>query len=162
MPLRALVSHSETISAPCQCRTLETLSKAPRMAYSASGPPHRHTARRSTTGHTMRSARTSPSAVVVTSPVVAILTVLTRQKSHHSTAISTAKEIGCYRARGRGRGCDPAHISKHPARPYEGCSALDLSGGNQRYGVVNEPCFGPVEPLLLDLLSINKYRPETY
>lgn len=48
------------------------------------------------------------SAVVVTSPVVAILTVLTRQKSHHSTANFEAKEIGCYRQRGGVRGCDPA------------------------------------------------------
>lgn len=59
MPLRRVVSQSETISAPSQCRTLETLSKALRLAYSASGPPHRHTARRSTTGHTTTKSRTA-------------------------------------------------------------------------------------------------------
>lgn len=59
IPLRSSESHSETVSAPGQYETLETLSKALRMAYSASGPPHRHTARRSTTGHTMRSSRTA-------------------------------------------------------------------------------------------------------
>lgn len=59
IPLRSSESHSETISAPGQYETLETLSKALRLAYSASGPPHRHTARRSTTGHTMRSSRTA-------------------------------------------------------------------------------------------------------
>lgn len=59
MPLRGPQSHSETISAPGQYETLESPSKALRLAYSASGPPHRHTARRSTTGHTMRSSRTA-------------------------------------------------------------------------------------------------------
>ena len=59
IPLRSPESHSETISAPGQYETLETLSKALRLAYSASGPPHGHTARRSTTGHTMRSSRTA-------------------------------------------------------------------------------------------------------
>lgn len=90
----------------------------------------------------MRSARTSPSAVVVTSPVVAILTVLTRQKSHHSTSIFDTEEIGCYRQRGEGRGCDPAHTPRDDR-------FLGLTAGNQRYGVVNEPCSGPVGPLLL-------------
>lgn len=65
-----------------------------------------------------------------------------------------AKEIGCYRQRGGGRGCDPAHVPEY-------LEPLDLSVGNQRYGVVNEHCSGPVEPLLLDLLSINKYRSGT-
>lgn len=59
MPLRRVVSQSETISALSQYETLGTLSKALRLAYSASGPPHGHTARRSTTGHTMRSSRTA-------------------------------------------------------------------------------------------------------
>lgn len=90
----------------------------------------------------MRSSRTALHPVVVTSPEVAILTALTRQKSHNERSISEAKEIGCYRVRGRGRGCDPA-------RPHEAHEPLDLSVGNQRYGVVNEPCSGPVGPCLL-------------
>ena len=67
----------------------------------------------------MRSARTSPSAVVVTSPEVAILTVLTRQKSHHSTTIFEAKEIGCYRQRGGVSGCDPANECTRSSDAYE-------------------------------------------
>ena len=59
IPLRSSESHSETISAPGQYETLERPSKALRLAYSASGPPSVHTARRSTTGHTMRSSRTA-------------------------------------------------------------------------------------------------------
>lgn len=38
MPLRALVSQSETISALSQYETLETLSKGLRLAYSTSAP----------------------------------------------------------------------------------------------------------------------------
>lgn len=49
--------------------------------------------------------------VVVTSPGVAILTALTRQKSQPNKPFSTAKEIGCYQRRGGGRGCDPARPS---------------------------------------------------
>lgn len=113
MPLRGPESQSETISAPCQYETLESHPEALRLAYSASGPPHRHTARRSTTGHTMRSSRTAPLARVAKATRVAILTTLTRLKSHHGRSFSTAKEIGCYRVRGGGRGCDPARPPKH-------------------------------------------------
>lgn len=139
IPLRRAESHSERFLDVSQYETLETLSKGLRLAYSASGPPARCTARRGTTGHTMRSARTSPSAPVVRAMGVAILTALTRQKSHHTKPFSTAKEIGCYQAGGRGRGCDPAHAPRSSR-------LLDLSAGNQRYGVVNEPCSGPVGP----------------
>ena len=120
MPLRGPESHSETISALSQCRTLETLSKGLRLAYSASGPPARCTARRGTTGHTMRRARTSPSARVVTSPGVAILTLLTRQKSHRTRPNFDTEEIGRYRVRGGGRGCDPTH-------PHERLAVLGLA-----------------------------------
>lgn len=71
-----------------------------------------------------------PSAVVVTSPRVAILTALTRQKSHHTEPNFEAKEIGCYRVRGRGRGCDPAHVPRI-GKPF--C----------RFGIVNEPRSDP-------------------
>lgn len=81
----------------------------------------------------MRSARTSPSARVVRAMGVAILTALTRQKSHHTKPFSTAKEIGCYQAGGRGRGCDPAHahralavLGPAPAFPQE-INAMELS-----------------------------------
>lgn len=117
IPLRGPESHSETISAPGQYETLETLSKALRLAYSASGPPDVCTARRSTTGHEALKPRTALHPAVVTSPGVAILTALTRQKSHSREPISEAKEIGCYRQRGGGRGCDPAHVSVARPRP---------------------------------------------
>lgn len=84
---------------------------------------------------------------------VAILTALTRQKSHSTRPNFDTEEIGRYRVRGGGRGCDPV-------RPYEGGPRNGRPAGNQRYGIVNEPCSGPVGSYLLDLLSIDKYRPE--
>lgn len=116
MPLRRVVSHSETISAPGQCRTLERGLEAVYGPYSTSTPCTRH----STNEETRSTARRKPvralTALSSGPPGVAILTVITRQKSHSARPISEAKEIGCYRVRGRGRGCDPAdpHGEGHP------------------------------------------------
>ena len=44
---------------------------------------------------------------------------------------------------GRGEGVQPRAREPGPSSEY---SALGLSVGNQRYGVVNEPCSGPVGP----------------
>ena len=142
MPLRRAESHSETISALSQYETLDRPPEALKLAYSASEPPHDERARQIETGHTMQSARTAPSARVVTSPGVAILTVITRQKSHHERSNFDTEEIGRYRARGGGRGCDPAHV-------YAAYEHLGFPAGNQCYSVVNEPGSGPVGPYLL-------------
>lgn len=56
---------------------------------------------------------------------------------------------------GRGEGVRPHAPAREVGRPRP---RTDFPAGNQRDGVVNEPCSGPVGPLLLDLLSINKYR----
>lgn len=115
MPLRRVVSQSETISAPCQYETLGTHLEAVYGPYSTSAPLHttQHVEARQDTNGT--EARTSPLARVVRATRVAILTALTRPKSHHTKPFEPTKEIGCYRQRGRGRGCDPTHASKHPA-----------------------------------------------
>lgn len=117
MPLRRVVSQSETISAPGQYETLESHPEALRLAYSASGPltDTQHVEARQDTRCGVAEQPFTP--VVVTSPGVAILTALTRQKSHHAEPNFEAKEIGCYRVRGRGRGCDSAHAPEDPARP---------------------------------------------
>lgn len=155
MPLRALVSQSETISAPGQCRTLRRGLEAVYGPYSTSAPCARHSTLKHDRTRSTTEVRTSTLARVARATRVAILTALTRQKSHSTRPFSTAKEIGCYRQRGGGRGCDPA-------RPSFGRAPLDLSTGNQRYGVVNEPFSGPVGPCYPVLLSINKYRSIPY
>lgn len=115
IPLRRVVSQSESLSHVSQYETLERPLEAVYGPYSTSAPCARHSTRRDDRSTNEDRARTSPLARVVTSPRVAILTALTRQKSHHTRPISTAKEIGCYRVRGRGRGCDPTHA--HRALP---------------------------------------------
>lgn len=126
MPLRRVVSHSETISAPCQYETLERGLEAVYGPYSTSAPLHTTEHERGDTEHSTMEARVALSPVSSGPPGVAILTVLTRQKSHCTKPFSTAKEIGCYRVRGRGRGCDPAHahralavLGPAPALPQE-------------------------------------------
>ena len=155
MPLRGAESHSETISAPCQCRTLGRPLEAVYGPYSTSAPCTRHSTNEKTRSTARRKPTRALTALSSGPPRVAILTVITRQKSHSTRPISEAKEIGCYQQRGRGRGCDPAD-------PHEGGTHrphTNLSVGFQRYRVVNEPCSGPVGPCYSALLSINKYRP---
>lgn len=108
MPLRRVVSQSETISAPGQCRTLRRGLEAVYGPYSTSAP----STRQSTNGRTRSPEPREPddglTGLSSGPPGVAILTVITRPKSQWRCAITRAKEIGCYRQRGRGRGCDPA------------------------------------------------------
>lgn len=59
---------------------------------------------------------------------------------------------------GRGEGVRPRTPVHHVARPT---SHPGFALENQRYGVVNEPCSGPVGPGTADLLSINNDRCET-
>ena len=108
MPLRGAVSHSETISAPSQCRTLGRPLEAVYGPYSTSAPCTRHSTNEKTRSTARRKLVRALSPVSSGPPEVAILTVITRQKSHSARLISEEKEIGCYRVRGRGRGCDPA------------------------------------------------------
>ena len=135
MPLRGPESHSERFLDVSQYETLGTHLEAVYGPYSTSAPSTRHStieARQDTKHH---GVRTSPLARVVGAMGVAILTALTRQKSHRAEPNFETKEIGCYRVRGGGRGCDPA-------RPYGGVAIFE------HCGVVNEPCSGPVGPLL--------------
>ena len=70
-------------------------------------------------------------------------------RNHTSEAVFEREGKSVATEQGAGvEGCDPAHMR-------EAHGPLGFSAGNQRYGVVNEPCSGPV---LLDLLSINKKR----
>lgn len=64
-PLRRVVSHSETISAPCQCRTLRRGLEAVYGPYSTSAPLHTTQHERGDTEHSTTEARTSPLARVV-------------------------------------------------------------------------------------------------
>lgn len=109
MPLRGAESHSETISAPRQCRTLERGLEAVYGPYSTSAPWCTTQHEQEDQKHEAPRARVALTALSSWSPGVAILTVITRQKSHGARLISEAKEIGCYRQRGRGRGCDPTN-----------------------------------------------------
>ena len=127
MPLRRVVSHTETISEPGQYETLERPLEAVYGPYSTSAPCTMHSTIDSTGAQNDTEHEQPPSAVVVRATRVAILTVLTRQKSQRT------KEIGCYRVRGGGRGCDPAHahralavLGPAPAFPQE-INAMELS-----------------------------------
>ena len=119
IPRRALVSHSETISAPSQYETLERGLEAVYGPYSTSAPLHTTEHEQEDQMHEAQRARVVLTALSSGPPGVAILTVITRSKSQRRCAITQAKEIGCYRQRGRGRGCDPTN-------PHEGVTALGL------------------------------------
>lgn len=110
MPLRRVVSQSETISAPRQYETLERGLEAVYGPYSTSAPLHTTEHERASTEHEAPRPLNSLTALSSGPPGVAILTVITRQKSQRRCAIARAKEIGRYRQRGRGRGCNPAHM----------------------------------------------------
>lgn len=59
-------------------------------------------------------------------------------RNHHSTAVFEREGKSVATEQGAGvEGCDPAH-------PHEAHGPLGFSAGNQRYGVVSEPCSGPV------------------
>lgn len=133
MPLRALVSQSETISAPSQCRTLRRGLEAVYGPYSTSAPCTTMSTARDDTEHETPEPSRAITGLSSGPSGVAILTALTRQKSHHERAFSTAKEIGCYRQRGGGRGCDPttphevlAALGPAPTFPQE-INAVELS-----------------------------------
>lgn len=64
MPLRRVVSHSETISAPCQYETLESLSEAVYGPYSTSAPCTRQSTNEQARS-TKPQSRSSPLARVV-------------------------------------------------------------------------------------------------
>lgn len=117
MPLRRVVSQSERFLDVSQYETLRRGLEAVYGPYSTSAPSTRHStieARQDTKRH---GVRTSPLARVARATRVAILTALTRQKSQRTEPNFEAKEIGCYRVRGGGRGCDPA-------TPHEGLAVL--------------------------------------
>ena len=143
IPLRSSESHSETISAPSQCRTLETLSEALRLAYSASGPPHRHTARRSTTGHTMRSSRTALHPRCRHEPRGCDLNSVNETEITPHKAVFDDEGNRLLSSAGAGEGVRPHDTARGVGRPGP---RTNISAGNQRYGVVNEPCSGPVGP----------------
>lgn len=126
IPLRGPESHSETISAPDQYETLETLSKALRMAYSASGPPHRHTARQIETGHEQPRTRTDPHRRCRHEPRGCDL------NSVNETEITTARAVfggegnRLLPTTGRGEGVRPRARPRAPRapRPFRGKSTL--------------------------------------
>lgn len=138
MPLGRVVSQSETISAPCQYETLHRPLEAVYGPYSTSAPLHTTEHERASTEHEAQRAQVAITALSSGPPGVAILTVFTRPKSQCGCAITRAKEIGCYRQRGRGRGCDPAHMHLggvartggalgHESAP---CRSLTTGGGS--------------------------------
>ena len=153
-PSEAPQSHSETISAPRQYETLETLSKALRLAYSASGPPHGHTARRSTTGHAMRSSRTALHPRCRHEPRGCDLNSVHMIEITQHRADFRGEGNRLLPTSGRGEGVQPRARPRAPraSRPFCGKSTL---WSCQR--TVPRPC----RPLLLDPLSIDKYRPGT-
>lgn len=103
----------------------------------------------------MRSARTSPSARVVRTTRGCDLNSVNETEITPHEAVFDSEGNRLLPSRGRGEGVRPHAPAREVGRPRP---RTDFPAGNQRYGVVNEPCSGPVGPLLLDLLSINKYR----
>lgn len=78
MPLRRVVSQSETISAPGQCRTLHRPLEAVYGPYSTSAPCTRHSSNETTRSTKPRSTSMKPAGLSSEPSGVAILTVLTR------------------------------------------------------------------------------------
>lgn len=142
MPLRRVVSQSETISAPSQCRTLRRGLEAVYGPYSTSAPCARHSTSKHDRTRSTTEVRTSPLARVVRATRVAILTALTRQKSHRTRPNFEAKEIGCYRVRGGGRGCDPT-------TPREGVPRQRVSRRKSALWSCQRTLLRPCRPLLL-------------
>lgn len=155
MPLRRVVSQSETISAPGQCRTLDRLSKALRLAYSTSGPPARHTAARSTTGHTMRSSRTALHLRCRHEPRGCDLNSVNETEITPHEAVFAGEGNRLLPTSGRGEG----------VRPRPSVQPQDVLVRKPRRSTLwscQRTLLRPCRPLLLDLLSIDKYRTETY
>ena len=159
MPLRGPESHSETISAPGQYETLERVVRPLRMAYSASGPPHGHTARRSMTGHTTTKSRTTLHPRCRHEPRGCDVNSVNETEITLTSADFDGEGNRLLPTAGPGEGVRPHDTARGMGRPRP---RTRLSAGNQRYGVVNEPCSGLVGPCCWAPLSIDKYRPETY
>lgn len=101
-----------------------------------------------TSKHEARSPRTRTGLTGLSSgpPGVAILTVFTRPKSHWWCAITRAKEIGCYRQRGRGRGCDPTSTHEGMAVLRSGMAPPRRCAQHERRGGVDRGWSEPVLP----------------
>ena len=151
MPLRRVVSQSETISAPSQCRTLHRPLEAVYGPYSTSAPlcTTQHETRRQE--HERGRRLNSPSRPC--------------RQGHEGCDLNSVNEIEItpreaeFRgegnrmlpSEGRGEGVRP-HAPAQPGGPAPAFpsnpNALELSTN-------------PVGPCCSVLLSINKYRPET-
>lgn len=120
-------------------------------------PPHRHTARRSTTGHTMRSSRTALHPRCRHEPRGCDLNSVNETEITPHEAVFDGEGNRLLPSAGPGEGVRPRDTARGVGRPR---LRTRLSAGDQRYGVVNEPCSGPVGPCCSVLLSIDKYKPE--
>lgn len=154
MPLRGPESHSETISAPGQYETLERVVRPLRLAYSASGPPHRHTARRSTTGHTTTKSRTALHPRCRHEPRGCDLNSVNETEITTQQAVFDGEGNRLLPATGRGEGVRP----RTPVQPQD---VLVRKPGKSTLWSYQRTLLRPCRPLLLDPLSIDKYRPDS-
>lgn len=104
---------------PWPVQDTEERSRGRLRALQHVSPLHTTEHERGDTEHEAQRAGVALSPVSSGPPGVAILTVLTRPKSQQWCAITRAKEIGCYRQRGRGEGVRPRApaLGRGPHRP---------------------------------------------
>lgn len=155
MPLRRVVSQSETISALSQCRTLRRGLEAVYGPYSTSAPlcTTQHETRRQE--HERGRRLNSPSRPCRQGHEGCDLNSVNETEITPHEAEFRGEGNRLLPSRGRGEGVRPRDTARGRGTPMH---EADLPAGNQRYGVVNEPCSGPVGPCCSALLSINKYR----
>lgn len=151
MPLRRVVSQSETISAPCQCRTLRRGLEAVYGPYSTSAPCTMHSTTRDDTEHERGRRLNSPSRPCRQGHEGCDLNSVNETEITQRRAVFDGEGNRSLPTTGRGEGVRPhARVHRRSAsRPFRRKSTL---WSCQR--TLLRPC----RPLLLNLLSINKYR----
>lgn len=154
MPLRGPESHSERFLDVSQYETHTSPLEALYGPYSTSAPA-RCTARSIETKHSTTRSPNSPRQPLSSPSGGCDLNSVNEIEITPHEAVFDSEGNRLLPTTGPGEGVRPPAPAREVGRPRP---RTDFPAGNQRYGVVNEPCSGPVGPLLLDLLSINKYR----
>lgn len=155
MPLRRVVSQSETISAPCQYETLHRPLEAVYGPYSTSAPCEPCETTRDDTEHERARRLNSPSRPCRQGHEGCDLNSVNEIEITPQEAVFSGEGNRLLPVTGRGEGVRPHDTARGVGRSRH---RTEFSAYSQRYGVVNEPCSGPVGPSSSNLLSINKYR----
>ena len=116
-------------------------------------PPHRHTTRRSTTGHTMRSSRTALHPRCRHEPRGCDLNSVNETEITPHEAVFDGEGNRLLPTTGQGEGV-------RPRTPVRGRTPQWKTHGKSTLWSCQRTLLRPCRPLLLDPLSIDEYRPE--